>query len=224
MIFFMNKFVYLSIYLFILSCNLNNIGDSLNNSIDDNICISGSDILFRYLENKIEIKNYLGNFKNLQLVTKNKSFTPNIEKKLFYVTFDKPGTYNLKLIDKTKNIVLGERQFSVNPAPLPTPSIDNIRSSENVIFKQQLVKLKGIHAELYNWQINFRYPIVSFSVLSVDSGKIIKIKNEGNEFNNKQKKWIKSLKSGDFLIITDILIRTPDKINRELSPLIYEIQ
>lgn len=220
----MNRLTCLLICFFIGGCTLNNIDDCPNNNIGDSICIGGSDILFRYLENKIEIKNYLGDFENLQLRAEDKSFTPNVEEKLFYVTFDKPGTHHLRLIDKTKNIILSERKFSVASAPLPTPSVYNVTPHEHMTSKQQLLTSKGIYAELYNWQVNFRYPIIEFSVLSIDSGKMVKIKNKGGNFNNQQKKWIESLNSGDFLIITDILIETPDKINRKLSSLVYEIK
>lgn len=208
----------LLLILIFSSCSSKESSMNLNNEV----YIESKRFLFVGVPNTVYIENFSGQISDLQLIIDEDTIYSS-SSNFFRVSVEQSGIYNLKLYDIKTRKLLAEKIFKSKPFPPLTPYIDNGNPSINKVYTKQLLMTRKLQSELFNWDVTLRCPIVSFSILVMVDGEERKISSNSAELNQKQKELIGLLKSGQHLIITDIVAELPNKTLQKLQPLVYEI-
>ncbi len=113
------------------------------------------------------------------------------------------------------------KDFEVEDLPIPFVSING--NTGGLIFKSDLININKLDFHLSHIPSTYKYEIISFSVSDKLFGISGKISN-GETFNYQQLDFIKKLKSGDQLFITNIQVKRTDNEIIKLKPLGFIVQ
>jgi gliding motility-associated protein GldM len=113
---------------------------------------------------------------------------------------------------------MGKKIFRVKSVPKPEPEIDGVKGRSAT--RQQLQAAQGIRAMMPpDFDFEMKFTIKSFMVLVPVDGYIVEEKSTSMMFNDKQKKIMGKLSTGQRLSITEIIAVGPDGKDVELADL-----
>lgn len=107
--------------------------------------------------------------------------------------------------DNKDSTLVFQKKFNIKPLPKPTAYI--IRPTVPAkIAKKEFLEVRGILAELLNYDYDLRVPIQSYTILVLRDNKLIFMKNcLGNRFTSGLKKELEAkLTTGDKILITNV--------------------
>jgi hypothetical protein len=128
------------------------------------------------------------------------------------------------IIIKNKNgKILEEAEFRVKRVPDPIAMVAGMNGG--VIGKSKFKVQMGIVAVLLNFDIDIRYKIISYDVISFNTRKntFFFETNLGALFNERVKEKIMNVETDDIFLFDKIKVAGPDGITRELSPITFRI-
>ena len=136
----------------------------------------------------------------------------------------KPKSKGLAMITvKANGEVIQQSQFRVKTVPDPVAKVAGKKSGE--ITKSKLLSVKGIVADMENFDFDLRFDVVSFVISSqVPNSNVVReeISHSGN-YSDLQIDLIKSCTKYQKLMFEYIKIKGPDGVERELSPMVFTI-
>ncbi len=128
-----------------------------------------------------------------------------------------------------RSMNVGSMTFRVRKLPDPTvylPVRDgagntvHYKGSPKRISKAALMSAEGLGAAIDDDILNVSYTVVSFSTVMFDQmGNAIPEVSDGSRFSSRQKEQFKRLKPGKTFFISDVKVKGPDGITREISPM-----
>ena len=117
---------------------------------------------------------------------------------------------------------MGLKEFRIKLVPRPIAKV--MGKSQGTIKKNVFLSAPGVNAELEDFVFDLRFIVKRFTLTANISGYSNSIKQSGNKFSSKQRRFVKNLHSGQNLIIEDIKAAGPDGRMINLSPLVFKIK
>jgi gliding motility-associated protein GldM len=123
-----------------------------------------------------------------------------------------------------KGKTAGKSKFRVRTIPTPIATVGGVLSNDNMTVGQFQAQ-SGVGAFIKDFPFELRYSVTSFTfVTDNDDGDLEEAICQGNTWNDKAQKLIKSLKAGRTVSIENIRAVGPDGRNQKLSGLTYYIK
>jgi len=120
---------------------------------------------------------------------------------------------------------LGSKEFRIKRVPDPAAVIGTGAYKKGGLIPQNtLLALRGIRAEMENFDFELNYSIVSFSVTSTIGGFDETARSNSGAFTAQQKNIIRKAKRGGRVIIEDVRARGPDGTVRKLNDIVLKLQ
>jgi hypothetical protein len=120
---------------------------------------------------------------------------------------------------------IGLYTFRVKRFPNPIAQLTN-NSFDREIFSSDMKVQTGVMAVLQNFDFEVGCKIKSFNLIYIAKNQDpVKIFNEGGRFNSQSEQLVKSAKSGDIYIFSNVIGKCPgDVAGRMLNPLVFFIK
>ncbi len=123
---------------------------------------------------------------------------------------------------------ISEAEFRVRLVPDPVAKVAGIKSTSikdaRAIDQIVLLKQKGIYAELENFDLDVEFNITEFTVSAFINGEIQNVKSNNHKFTQEQFDLIKKVPKKQKVIIEEIKAIGPDRIQRDLEPIVLVIE
>jgi gliding motility-associated protein GldM len=117
---------------------------------------------------------------------------------------------------------MGKAEFRVKKLPNPVAKV--AMSKGGRIAKNLLLAQNGVLAELENSDFDATFKVVEFSVSTVVQGYEQKKSSRSNKFTNQQKELLNKLNRGQRVFFEGIKAKGPDKLTRDLPPIVFKIK
>ena len=117
---------------------------------------------------------------------------------------------------------MGYKEFRVRKIPKPVAKVAG--KSGGTIRKNLLLRVPGVSAELEDFLFDLPFKIKSFTLTATVAGYSKSVPQSGSKFSKNQRRFMKTLKSGDNLIVEDIKAAGPDGRVTKLQPLVFKIK
>ncbi|NDW18328.1 gliding motility protein GldM [Dysgonomonas sp. 216] len=121
-------------------------------------------------------------------------------------------------------IEVAKKPFQVRKLPDPTPYIEYAdangtpnRFKGGRINKTVIVNAPGIKAAMDDGVLNIQFQVLRFTVVFTDGMNSIRENSDGANFSDRQKNQIRRLTKGRSFFITDVKVKGPDGMERDLS-------
>lgn len=138
----------------------------------------------------------------------------------FWVQSVKPGKAEITVTQNGKKV----SAKTLRVKSLPNPPVKVAKKASGKISKNELSDASGISTwyDDFEYDVNFR--VAKFTVSTVIKGFSQKETSESALFTAKQKELIRQTPLGGYIFITDIKVVGPDAKERELQPIVFELQ
>lgn len=143
----------------------------------------------------------------------------------FKALVTKPGIATVKVNAKIDGRVvpMGEKKFRIKRIPNPATTIDGISFGGSATGRY-IEQRSGIVPKLDDFIYGDQPWTVLRYVVTIRKGvDLYRIENEGPAFSAKVNELKKGLKKGDAFFVDDVFVKGPDKTERKISPLAYNI-
>lgn len=191
------------------------------NTLESNVDTSNMDVFYIGIDNPISISASNIEEHKLEISISNGKIIETNEG--FFARVYEKGPVLLRVVsrDSTGKVrAIGNNSFYVKEIPLPYITITNKRSG--IISKTDLLSTKGIELE-YLIDKGQKYEIRNFKISKI-KGDAQGLESIGDFFSPRQKQFIRSLKSGDKLVIYDIKLKAADGKKVEIESVEFVIE
>lgn len=131
--------------------------------------------------------------------------------------------FSIKGISKGDTIRLGNSEFRVLNLPDPVAIVDRHRSES--LSLSELVRSRGIHAELNDFIFDVEFEIESYHVvIERNDARLFEKEYEGGKFPNELKTQFQEMYSGDIVRFEKLVAVGPDSIAHEVAPVSYKVR
>lgn len=128
-----------------------------------------------------------------------------------------------KIGDATREVA--KKTFKVRALPDPTPYIEYQDANGNAksfrggrLAKTFIVSAPGIRAAIDDGLLNIQFAVLRFTINFADGmGNMVKEVSNGGNFSENQKNQIRRLTRGKAFFITDVKVKGPDGIERDIT-------
>lgn len=127
----------------------------------------------------------------------------------------------LKQGDKRK--LMEEQEFRCKPLPSPYAALGGMLRNGKAT-AEKILGLKSVVPMLESFDFEANFVVKSFSMLVVSNGKTEKAETKGNIYSKEMKAMLEAAKSGDMVIVKDIVVEWPDKSSREISAVVVMVE
>lgn len=120
---------------------------------------------------------------------------------------------------------LGSKKFRIKRVPDPVAVLGTGANKKGGLIPQNtLVAMRGIRAEMENFDFDLRFSIVRFDVTCNIDGFDETARSNSGRFTAQQKNIIRKAKRGGRVIIEDVRARGPDGTVRKLNDIVFKLQ
>lgn len=144
------------------------------------------------------------------------------------------GKYNVRVKGGTEVTVrvtadgksLGSKKFRVKRVPDPVAVIGTNKTNwkGGLWNKSQIVGMRGIRAEMMNFDFDLRFRVTGFDVTARVGGFYETEKSRSGAFTSKQKVLIRKLDRGDRVFLENITAMGPDGTTRNLNDIVIKLR
>ncbi len=138
----------------------------------------------------------------------------------FWVQSIKPGNAEITIAQNGKKV--SSKVLRIKS--LPNPSVKVARMSGGKISKEKLYNEPGIRAQIDDFDFDVMFRVTKFSIVTCVKGFFQTETSESAQFTAKQKTLIEYAPSDGYIIITDIKVKGPDAKERDLQPVVFQLQ
>jgi hypothetical protein len=188
------------------------------------IFLARQNILYLGVDNPIRVALETTRSKNIYL-TINNGLISKIDVSNYTVVPNHLGPATIRIFELKKGDTLlrDSLEFRAKLLPSPMPMIAGKESG--VIKKSQLKSMGGIVARLLNSDYDAYFQVVSYHfIIMRDTGFQKLVVNNGPRYNDVVKQLIEELQVNDHILITNIICKGPDLIERMVQPMEFIIE
>ncbi len=141
-----------------------------------------------------------------------------------YIVRVKSGT-KAKITVTADGRRLGSKDFRIKRVPDPVAVIGSGKNKRGGLMpKATLVNMRGIRAEMENFDFDLSFRITSFRVTCIIDGFDETERSSSGKFNSRQKNIIRKAKRGSRVILEEIRAKGPDGTTRKLNDIVLKLK
>ncbi|MFN8287611.1 MAG: GldM family protein [Chitinophagales bacterium] len=120
-------------------------------------------------------------------------------------------------------LVLGKYTFKAKRLPDPQATLGGmLRGGKAPV--EKILSMKSVVPMLLLFEFDAEFQVKSFSVSLISNGKISSAGTKGSVFSKEMKELIGSAKTGDMLLVQDIMVEWPDKSSKEINAVVIKVE
>lgn len=123
--------------------------------------------------------------------------------------------------DKRK--LVQEQEFRCKQLPSPYAALGGMLRNGKAT-AEKIIGLKSVVPMLENFDFETNFMVKSFTMLILSNGKTQKAETKGNIYSKEMKAMLENAKSGDLVVVKDIIVEWPDKSSKEISALVVLVE
>lgn len=123
--------------------------------------------------------------------------------------------------DKRK--LVQEQEFRCKQLPSPYAALGGMLRNGKAT-AEKIIGLKSVVPMLENFDFEANFMVKSFTMLVISNGKTQKAETKGNIYSKEMKTMLENAKSGDLVVVKDIVVEWPDKSSKEISALVVMVE
>jgi len=178
------------------------------------------EVMYMGIDNPIHLQTTVLKVEDLETEVDNGEVIP-FEGSL-YLRFPTEGVAHLKVYAKNSDgrYLVSEKSYLVKKLPSPEVMMDGRKGGdipEKILHIQDKLTAGNslINADVYD--------LLSYELVKVSNRGKESVVNRGNSFSHEARVMVKSIKSGDFLIIDNIKIRATDGTLKDVAPAVFRV-
>lgn len=134
-----------------------------------------------------------------------------------------PATIKIFELKKGDTLLRDSMGFWIKKFPSPTPFIAGLNGG--LIKKERLKAMGGVISKLQNSDFDAPFQVISYQFILIRDTAFQKlIVNNGPRYNEAVKQLIEELQVNDHILITNIICKGPDLIERMVQPMEFIIE
>lgn len=123
--------------------------------------------------------------------------------------------------DKRK--LVQEQEFRCKPLPSPYAALGGMLRNGKAT-AEKILSLKSVVPMLEGFDFEANFMVLRFTMVLVSNGKTTTHETKGSIYSKEMKAMLQNAKSGDLVIVKDIVVEWPDKSNREISAVVVTVE
>ena len=120
-------------------------------------------------------------------------------------------------------MVLGKYTFKAKRLPDPQATLGGMLRGGKAP-PEKILSMTCVVPMLLLFDFDADFQVKSFTLSIISDGKVTSAETKGSVFSKEMKELINSAKTGDLVVVQDIMVEWPDKSSKEINALVVKVE
>ncbi len=120
-------------------------------------------------------------------------------------------------------VVLGKYTFKAKRLPDPQATLGGMLRGGKAT-TEKILSMKSVVPMLLLFDFDTEFQVKSFTLSLISNGKITSAETKGSVFSKEMKELINGAKTGDLVMVQDIMVEWPDKSSKEINAVVIKVE